>query len=42
MVLHVEILCCFMRILHVVTCRDYMLLHEDDTWCYMKRLHAAS
>ena len=42
MVLHVEITCCFMRMIHGVTCRDSMLLHEDDTWCNMYRFHADS
>ena len=36
MLLHVEITCCFMRILlHGITCIDSMLLHEDDTCFYM-------
>ena len=49
MLLHVDIPCCFMRIIHAVTCRDCMLLHEYDTYmllhveipcCFMKIIHA--
>ena len=42
MLLHVKIPCCFMRIIHDITCKDSMLSHEDYTCCYMERFNAAS
>ena len=34
--------CGSMRMIHAVTCSYSMLFHEDNTYCYMYRLHAVS